>query len=182
MNVEALKDYLRQAKFNYYIHKLGSDTDFSYYDIKPTLHLQYYDNALPNDLTEFYELINYDTLYFSFKLFHFKSYKKIVDEYYEKIYTKQTTKLHIGDIYQGMGFYVSLFYDYSTECYYFIKQGGSEYISRCNNIVNLTTLTLNNIPNKCKFNTIEDCLRLINDINCQYYDDTKFINSAFVIR
>jgi hypothetical protein len=182
INVEALKDYLQQAKFNYYSHKLDSDTDFSYYDIKPTLHLQYYDNELPADLTEFYQLINYDTLYFSFKLFHFKSYKNLVNEYYEQIYTKQSTKLHIGDIYQGMGYYVSLFYDFAAKCYYFMEQGGSEYISRNNNIVNLQNLTSNKIPNKCKFNTIEECLRLINNINCQYYDEPKFLNSEFVIR
>lgn len=184
MNVEALKEYLQQAKFNYYSHKLGSETDFSYYDIKQPLHIQYYDNSLPDDLTEFYQLINYDTLSFSFKMFRFKSYNELNNEYYDNIYTKQTTKLHIGDIYQGMGYYVSLFYDYSTKCYYFMKQGGSEYITRSNTAVNLQNLTPSNITtsNKYRFNTIEECLNLINRINCQYYDDMKFLNSEFVIQ
>ena len=102
---------------------------------------------LPSDVNTFYNHLNNDEIYIMFKMFNFKPYKKIMSDYFNRI----NNKLHIGDIYQGMGYYVALYYDYDTENYFFIEQRGGCYQSRLLNQTNLEELQLININ---KFKTL----------------------------
>jgi hypothetical protein len=173
-----LRTYLNQSRVNFNINKLGTTSDIKFSDIKLPFHIQLYDDGLSDDLNEFYQFIKDDKLNLMFKLFRFRSYIDIISDYKELI-NENKTKLLIGYIYQGMGYYVSLYYDIEREYYFFIEQGGNNYLT-CDYNDNIL-YNLGPITKEKQFATIKECLDLINDINCQYFDDMKFLQCPYLV-
>lgn len=163
---------------------MNSDNTFKFSDVEPSSETSQLELALylPSDLNEFYNYINNDKVYYTLKLFSFKSYTTLKFDYFTMCNEPETynNKLHIGDIYQGMGHYVALYYDFTSKCYFFMVQGGSNDFDRLDTQTTLSQL--NSVPQQSKFKTITECFKVINDMNCEYYDDVKFLFADFVIK
>lgn len=171
-----MRTYLNQSIVNFNYNLLGSgENDIKFADISLPLHIQIYDDGLPDDLNEFYQLIRNDKLSLMFKLFKFRSYTSIIEDYK----THSSNKLLIGCIYQGMGFNVSLYYDIKNMYYFFIEQGGNSYLTCSSNEENLNWLGPITVDKQ--FHKIKDCFDLINNINCKYLDDMMFLHSAYLV-
>lgn len=179
----AFTQYLNDMVFT---NKYGLDSDdtFKFSDVEPNVKSGQLNLALymPSDLNEFYNYLNNDEVFYTLKLFSFKSYKQLKNDYFKMCNEPETynNKLHIGDIYQGMGHYVALYYDFTNKFYFFMIRGGSNDFDRLDTQTTLSQL--NNIPQQATFNTISDCFDIINDMNCEYYDDVKFLFANFVIK
>lgn len=135
------------------------------------------DRRMPFDLNEFYRSVNNDNVSMSFKLFDFKSYSQLVSDF-DKQYNKAS--LHIGDIYQGMGYFVALYYDFYNNYYFFMEQGGSCGIVRYENEKKLRNK--NTIPENKQFASFAQCLSFIDEMNSQCYGDTLFLQSEVIVK
>lgn len=166
--------FIEQFKFS---NEYRSDDMFDYTHLTSSSTPISLDEQIPFDLNEFYCFINNNTVNMNFKMFDFKSYSKLLEDYNNQ-HNKNT--LHIGDIYQGMGYYVALYYDFYNNYYFFMEQGGSCGVVRYENEKKLRNK--NTIPKNKQFASFSDCVSFINDIDCKYYDDIKFLQSEVVIR
>jgi hypothetical protein len=174
-------DYVNDMLFTD-IYGLDELKSYKFNEIKKSEHPIDLAMFLPSCLNEFYNYLNNDAVYYTLNLFNFKSYNQIKKDYFAMINDKElyNNKLNIGHIYQGMGYNVSLFYDFDNKCYFFMEQGGSSGIVKEMNMKALSAL--NNIEGQYKFNTIYECFNVISKVNSRYFDDTRFLQSKFVIK
>lgn len=138
---------------------------------------------IPVELNNFYSKVG-ETVEIKYKSFVFNTYENIKSEF-----DAHNILIKIGSVNQGMGYSVGLYYNINLLCYIFIIEGGSDYVSRANNIDILENIKeilncyhpLYNTyfdEGYKLFNSLSAVLNEISQLASNYEDDTSFLNSS----
>ena len=182
-----ITDFIHMCKYGNQYCDINQETVFSFDSIIKNKQEFIYDLNfnLPEELNAMYSLISNPIVYPNWKTFSFMSYNDITSQL-STTESQQTEFIKLGEIYQGMGYYVTLMYNITHQFYYFVLNGGSNYYEQEeNNISSLNNIiieTLNNEHPYKLFNSLIDVINFIYDKTTEYYDDSNFYHSNKIIK
>lgn len=132
-----------------------------------------FNNNLPHELINLYRFINNKNICFNFKNFIFNSFYEI-ENYMDNML------IPIGNIYQGMGYFVNLIYHQEHNIYLFIILGGSDGNEQQYRNNNFCNINIEKMEDYKKIKNLSNVINIIENNSSKYCDDAYFMNSIYV--